>query len=262
MKMFCWLDAEIKRLDQEPKAQRILDEAKKVIHETISETAAQTQHKMNGLAHDLSALGSELKMTQTMFGGTGPVGVPTHAASDRKTRFVNWGAGCGSDECDHDHSGADRQGRGRGGAAGKGFGQTQPAGAPRTHDCHCAHVDKLLEEMRAVQGDVGRLQWQPRAPLIPGGAPDGGRAPNPHGTPAQEAPRGPGASGGSEPGGQQLGLPLSLGPLGALTTQRVFDDRVSTQEEFRFKGLKGGYAWKSKVENYFISRVLAINEIL
>ena len=55
MKMFCWLDAEIKRLDQEPKAQRILDEAKKVIHETISETAAQTQHKMNGLAHDLSA---------------------------------------------------------------------------------------------------------------------------------------------------------------------------------------------------------------
>ena len=109
-----------------------------------------------------------------------------------------------------------------------------------------------------MQGDVGRLQSL-RVPLIPGSAPDGSRA---HGAPTQEAPRGYGAPGGSEPGGQQLGLPLSLGPLGALTTNRVFDDRVSTQEEFRFKGLKGGFAWKSKVENYLISRVPAINEIL
>ena len=55
---------------------------------------------------------------------------------------------------------------------------------------------------------------------------------------------------------------LSLGLLGALATHRVFDDRVSTQEGFRFKGFKGGYAWKSDVENYIISRVPAINEIL
>ena len=272
MGLFSRLDAEVKRLDQEPKAQTILDEAKKVIYEAVSENkreclgqlhdlGALTQQKFDGLAHDLSALGSELKMTQTMFGGTGPPGVPPHAASDRKTRFVNWGAGCGDDGCNDDHSGADRQGRGRGGATGKGFAQTQSAGAPWPSGCHCPRVDKLIDEMRAVQGDVGRLQSL-RSPLIPGGAPDGGRAPNPYEAPTQEAPRGYGAPEGSEPGGQKPGLPLSLGPLGALTTNRIFDDRVSTQEEFRFKGLKGGYAWKSKVENYLISRVPAINEIL
>ena len=139
MGLFSRLDAEVKRLDQEPKAQTILDEAKKVIYEAVSENkreclgqlhdlGALTQQKFDGLAHDLSALGSELKMTQTMFGGTGPPGVPPHAASDRKTRFVNWGAGCGDDGCNDDHSGADRQARGRGGATGKGFAQTQPAG--------------------------------------------------------------------------------------------------------------------------------------
>ena len=274
--LFSALDAEVKRLDREPKAQAIFDEAKKVIYEAVSENkrecmgqlqdlSVQTQRKFDGLAHDISAMGSELRMTQTMLGGKGyevrsPPGVPTpHAAGAGRTRFVNWNAGCGDDECDHDHSGADRHGRGRGGGPGKGSGgQEQSSGAPGTNGCHCPHVDKLLDEMRAVQGDVGRLQSL-RVPLIPGSAPDGSRA---HGAPTQEAPRGYGAPGGSEPGGQQLGLPLSLGPLGALTTNRVFDDRVSTQEEFRFKGLKGGFAWKSKVENYLISRVPAINEIL
>ena len=38
MTMFSWLDAEVKRLDQEPKAQKIFDEAQKAIHEAVSET--------------------------------------------------------------------------------------------------------------------------------------------------------------------------------------------------------------------------------
>ena len=38
MTLFSWLDAEVKRLDQEPKAQKIFDEAQKAIHEAVSET--------------------------------------------------------------------------------------------------------------------------------------------------------------------------------------------------------------------------------
>ena len=34
MTMFTWLDAEVTRLDQEPKAQKIFDEAQKAIHES------------------------------------------------------------------------------------------------------------------------------------------------------------------------------------------------------------------------------------
>ena len=35
MTMFGLLDAEVKRLDQEPKAQKIFDEAKKAIHASV-----------------------------------------------------------------------------------------------------------------------------------------------------------------------------------------------------------------------------------
>ena len=136
--LFSALDAEVKRLDREPKAQAIFDEAKKVIYEAVSENkrecmgqlqdlSVQTQRKFDGLAHDISAMGSELRMTQTMLGGKGyevrsPPGVPTpHAAGAGRTRFFNWNAGCGDDECDHDHSGADRHGRGRGGGPEKGL---------------------------------------------------------------------------------------------------------------------------------------------
>ena len=68
MNMFGWLDAEVKRLDQEPKAQKIFDEAKKGIHKAFSETkreclgqmqdaalgAAQTQKKVEDPAYELS----------------------------------------------------------------------------------------------------------------------------------------------------------------------------------------------------------------
>ena len=51
------------------------------------------------------------------------------------------------------------------------FAQAQPAGASWPSGCHCPHVDKLIDEMRAVQGDVGRLHAF-RPPLIPAGAPN------------------------------------------------------------------------------------------
>ena len=80
MTMFSRFDAEVKRLDQEPKAQKIFDEAQKAIHEAVSETkhecqgqmhdtAAQIQKKMNDLAY-------ELKLTQAMVGSSSPPEVP------------------------------------------------------------------------------------------------------------------------------------------------------------------------------------------
>ena len=74
MTMFRWLDADVKRLDQEPKAQKMLDEAQQTIHEAVSETqceclgqmhdtAAQTQKKLDDLA-------CERKLTQAMVGSS------------------------------------------------------------------------------------------------------------------------------------------------------------------------------------------------
>ena len=59
-----------------------------------------------------------------------------------------------------------------------------------------------------------------------------------------------------------MSLPLSLGPLGTLGSGRIFDDRVATQPDFAFKGIKQGYAWKTKAVNYMISKVPAMKQIL
>ena len=102
MAMFSWFDAEVKGLDQEPKAQKIFDEDQKATHEAVSETkreclgqvqdtAAQTQKNVDDLAQ-------ELKLTQAMVGSPGPPGVPQSVADGRsRNRFANWGGSCGDD---------------------------------------------------------------------------------------------------------------------------------------------------------------------
>ena len=57
-------------------------------------------------------------------------------------------------------------------------------------------------------------------------------------------------------------MPLSLDPLGALTSSRFFDDLTSTSEDFKFKSLKGAFVWKTRVETYLISRFAAMAQIL
>ena len=63
--MFSWFDAEVKRLEQEPRAQKIFDEAQKANHEAVSGTkceclgqmqdmAAQTQKNVDDLAYELN----------------------------------------------------------------------------------------------------------------------------------------------------------------------------------------------------------------
>ena len=88
MNMFGWLGAEVERLDQERKAQKILDLVWKAIHEAVSETkreclgqmpgaavgAAQTQ-KVENVTYQLDAIGCELRATQAMVGSPSPPGI-------------------------------------------------------------------------------------------------------------------------------------------------------------------------------------------
>ena len=58
-------------------------------------------------------------------------------------------------------------------------------------------------------------------------------------------------------------LPLVLGFLGtSLASGRIFDDKVSIHEDFRFSGHKNGHAWRSKTERYLITKVPALSQIL
>lgn len=58
---------------------------------------------------------------------------------------------------------------------------------------------------------------------------------------------------------------LSL-PLGQLANEKrdksIYDDKMVTQAEYRFDGIKEGAKWKSKVERYFITKVPVAMEIL
>ena len=44
--------------------------------------------------------------------------------------------------------------------------------------------------------------------------------------------------------------------------KQLFDDKMSSQNEMRWDGGKGGPAWKSRVQSYFWSKVPALLEIL
>ena len=55
-----------------------------------------------------------------------------------------------------------------------------------------------------------------------------------------------------------------LGPLGAITfkDRGMFDDKLMLNEEYRYNGVKGGAAWKSKAERYFVSKAPVLRELL
>ena len=42
----------------------------------------------------------------------------------------------------------------------------------------------------------------------------------------------------------------------------IFEDRTSTSDDFKFKALKGAFAWKIRVDAYLISRDAAVYQIL
>ncbi len=62
-----------------------------------------------------------------------------------------------------------------------------------------------------------------------------------------------------------MGVPLDLrGPLLALgyKDKPLFDTKLTNQDDYRFNGIKGGLAYKKKLENYFISQAPVLRNIL
>ena len=60
-------------------------------------------------------------------------------------------------------------------------------------------------------------------------------------------------------------FPLAMaGPLLAIAykDRNIFDDKIMLHSDFRYDGNKGGAAWKSRVERYFISKAPALRELL
>ena len=54
------------------------------------------------------------------------------------------------------------------------------------------------------------------------------------------------------------------GPLGAVTYEDrgMFDDKLMLSDEYRYNGIKGGTAWKTRLERYFVARSPALRELL
>ncbi len=186
-------------------------------------------------------------------------------------------AGCGFNSAPPLVPGLARPG-GRGGPTGGAYGAGGPpsghdghAASPNGHDpptpacflksrggngeCHCVHVVTLMAEMAEVKVFLGDLHGDGHERRIPGMR-----------LPAQ-APAGPAMPGARphdpSPTERTLwALPLKLGPMGTLSSGKLFDDRVTGQDGFRFTGAKGGEAWKGKVERYLISKIPALHVLM
>ncbi len=120
--------------------------------------------------------------------------------------------------------------------------------------CHCEHVKELQEKVAALERQPGRADR--RSPGA-GQGEDPWQPGYPHG--------GPAAGGGELPGPVRRALPLDLkGQLGAIAFKErpLLDEKLATQEEYKFNGLKGGVAWKGKLERHFISRAPILKDLL
>ena len=180
-------------------------------------------------------------------GPPGYAGAGGHPINMRAAYGGCGGYGGPGDSCNDGHQHSGPCGAGRGGfPAGGGLAQ-----AGRPGPCHCDHVDRLMLDMGAAQNDIRRL-LAGRAPLIP---------PDQPASQQQEPTRSSNDHVPATAGSPAMDLPLILGHLGNISSDRIFDDKVSVHEDFRFNGHKNGYAWKSKVERYMISRVPALAKI-
>ena len=129
-------------------------------------------------------------------------------------------------------------------------------------NCHCVHVKEVIEKVAALERRAGPCP-SPAGPR--GGDPLLGRDPWGGARRGDTSPAGPqGDEGPRDAQGRRL-LPLALrGPLGAIAYKEraLFDDKLALTEEYRFNGVKGGPAWKGKLERYFISKAPVLQEIL
>ena len=196
------------------------------------------------------------------YGGYGGCGDSHGGGQPQGPHYHGAGVGVGAGGAPHSHGAGSSMGaggaphyRGAGGGSGPGGAQqwtNAGASAQSEGKCHCLHVDKLQQDMATV------LARTARTPLL---APQGGG----NGTSEPYAP-GPSHAETSErdsPSDSTTKLPLVLGFLGtSLASGRIFDDKISIHEDFRFNGHKNGHAWRSKTERYLITRVPALSQIL
>jgi len=121
--------------------------------------------------------------------------------------------------------------------------------------CHCIHVKELMEKVKVLEtlnkpapnyhdhrgpDLLQHTAWQPKG-AVPSSTP---------------------GSGNSQ---AKKSLPLELkDPIGAIgyKERAVFDEKLASQDEYRFNGVKGGLAWKGKVERHFIARAPVLRKIL
>ena len=177
--------------------------------------------------------------------GVAPPPAPVGSRPPRKTspQWANWKPTCKDPGCSDDHSGPG------GGHAGDDDGTgnilwfvDEKIGG--NGYCHCIHLEELRKEVDEIKVQIVDFQ-------------DGGFDP---------------WSSGSSYGGavgrrtrvKAQALPIKIGPIGQLESAnaRLFDDRISAQSAFQFDGIKGGSAWKSKVERYFMSKCPSLLELL
>ena len=52
------------------------------------------------------------------------------------------------------------------------------------------------------------------------------------------------------------------GPLGGLLTNRLYDDKIMSQDEYKFDGVKGGDQWKGRCRRYFMAKVPALRVLM
>ena len=126
-------------------------------------------------------------------------------------------------------------------------------------------MDQLLADVETIRHDVNSLKagsasdypWIRRRTTASAEPPDvrGGIGFSAD-EPAGETSRGAGG---------RKKLPLRLnGPLGAIgyKDRLIFDETMATHEEYKFNGVKGGVAWKTKLERHFIARAPVLRDIL
>ena len=125
-------------------------------------------------------------------------------------------------------------------------------------------ADAITDErlFRAARADLDRLMARDAAPVREPPNAEENRPEHPF-DPWHRPEAAPGAGAhASRSESASGGLPLTLGSLGALGSNRIFDGRVSVQDDFRLEGRKNGHQWKSKTERYLISKVPALSQLL
>ena len=126
--------------------------------------------------------------------------------------------------------------------------------------CHCKHVESLIARVNLIeQAGGGRGAHGPR----PGGDGHGSNDDPLQTNDAWRRPRDDDPVPRDARGRRTLPLHLPE-PLGAAgyKEKALFDEKLTTQAEYRYDGNKDGAAWKGKVERHFISRAPVLKNLL